>query len=64
MEIENKLTVTRGVMGERRGRGKTRNMNRRLMGTDNRVGIDCEGKEGGAGETKGAKSGATVIEQQ
>ena len=33
-------------MGERRGRGKQKNMNRGLMGTDNE-GIDCGG--GGTG---------------
>ena len=50
MEIENKLTVTGGVMGERRGRGKTRNMNRRLMGMDNGVGIHCGSRERGWGK--------------
>ena len=44
MEIKNKLTVIRegkGIMGERKGRGKSSNMNRGLMDTDNGVGIDC-----------------------
>ena len=49
MEMENKLTVIRGeggIMGERRGRGKSRNINRRLMGTHNEWGLT--GVRGGA----------------
>ena len=42
-------------MRERRGRGKSRNMNRELMGKGNRVGR--------AGETSREHGGTTVIEQ-
>ena len=50
-------------MGERRGRGKQRNMNRGLMGTDN-GGIDCGSRGYGVGESNGEKGGTTVTEQQ
>ena len=53
-------------MGERRGRGKSRNKNRRLMGMDNRVGIHCGSRDEGLGraeESNGEKGGTTVIEQ-
>ena len=42
MEIKNKLTVMKGEVtngGESRGRGKQRNMNRGLTGTDNVEGL-------------------------
>ena len=42
-------------MGERRGRGKSRNMNRGLMGRDNGVGIDCEKGVWGRGEQRGKR---------
>ena len=44
-------------MGERRGRGKSRNMNRGLMGTDNSVGIDCGSSGGGQGRATGKNVG-------
>ena len=37
-------------MGERRGRGKERNMNRGLMGTDNREGLTMGVGVGALGE--------------
>ena len=69
MEIKNKLTVTRGEREgndrERRGRGKSRNMCRGLMGMDNRMGIDYGSKvEAGGWQGGGVGSGTTVIEQQ
>ena len=60
------LTVTRGVRGgdnrERRGRGKLRNINRGITGTNNRVGIDCWSSEG-QGRSKEEKGGTIVTEQ-
>ena len=51
-------------MGERRGRGKQRKMNRGLMGTDN-GGIDSLGVEStGYGVSNGEKGGTTVTEKQ
>ena len=46
MEIKNTLTVTRGeegrrITGERRGKGKSKNMCRGSTGTGNGVEIDC-----------------------
>ena len=44
MEIKNKLKITRGeggIIGERRGSAKSKNMNRGFMGMDNGRGIDC-----------------------
>ena len=45
MEIRNKLTVTRwegrGIMREKRGKVWSRNMYKRLIDMDNRVGTDC-----------------------
>ena len=50
---------------ERRGRGKSSNMNRGFMGTDNGVGIDCGSWRGGrAGESNMEKGGTTVTEQK
>ena len=46
VEIKNKLTVIRGeggIMGERRGRVKSRNMYEGTMEKDNRGGIECGG---------------------
>ena len=70
MEIKNKLTVTRGEggrgkTGERRGKDKSRNMQRGRMGVDN-------GREGltvgvGVGRGRGEQWGkgkTTVSEQQ
>ena len=69
--MKNTLTVTRGegrgIVRERTGRGKSRNMNRRLVGTDNRVGIgggDWLWGRGGTEESDREKGGTTVIEQQ
>ena len=57
-----------GGYGERRGRGKSRNMNRGLMGTDNSVGIDCGSSGGRAGESNWVGGvvgiGTTVTEKQ
>ena len=69
MEIKNKLTVTRepgrGYNRKKRGRGKSRNMNRGLMGMDNGVGINCGSRWGSwAAESSGEKVGTTVTEQQ
>ena len=50
-------------MGERRGRGTSRNMTRGLMGTDNSVGIDCGSGGGRAEESNWEKCGTTVTEQ-
>ena len=53
----NKLTVARGerrgIMGDRRGRGKPRNRHRGLMGMDKGSGIDCGSKGGRAWESDG-----------
>ena len=50
-------------MGDRKGRGKERNMNRGLMGTDNE-GIGCGSRGDRVGENNGVKGGTTVTEQQ
>ena len=47
-------------MEERRGRDKSRNMNRGLMGRDNGVGIDC----GGQGRVLGGENGGTIVTEQ
>ena len=68
MEIKNKLAVTRGggkgIRREGRGRGKQREPNRGLMGTDN-MGKVTVGVRGGdkAGEGNGEKGRTTVTEQ-
>ena len=51
----------REYLGEIRGRGNSRNMSRRLMGMENRVGIDCGGW---AGQGEQRENGTTVTEQQ
>ena len=51
-------------MGGRRGRGKSMNMNRRLMGMDSGVGIDWDQVGGRSGENNGERGGTTVTEQQ
>ena len=52
-------------MGESRGRGKQRNTNRGLMGTDNRGGDRLwELGEDRAEESNGEKGVTTVTEQQ
>ena len=55
MEIKNKLAVTRGegskIVGERKGRGKQRNMNGGFLDTDNGRGLTME--VGGMGQERG-----------
>ena len=50
-------------MEERRGRGKSRNRYRELMGMD-KGGIDCGNGGEGIGTSKGEKGETTVTEQQ
>ena len=57
---KNKLAVTRGVgvrgiTGERRGRGKPRNMNRGLMGKDGRRGLTMGVGSVGQGRAMGKR---------
>ena len=57
----------RGVMGERRGRGKSRNMNRGLMGMDNGRMWTGRVKGDGAGESNREKDNCnrtTIIMKQ
>ena len=49
-------------MGERRGRGKSSNMNRGLMGMD--IGGQTGSRGGRVRENNGEKCGTTVTEQQ
>ena len=54
MEIKNTLTVTRregeGNIRGNKGKRQAKNMNRRLMGMDNGVGIHCGSRERGWGK--------------
>ena len=50
-------------MGEKRGRGKQRNTNRGLMGTD-KGGIDCGSGGDGVHVRNGENGRATVTEPQ
>ena len=49
---------------EKRGKGKQRNMNRGLMGTDNEGGLTVGVGEDGVGVNNWGKCGTTVTEQQ
>ena len=51
-------------MRERRGKGKQRNMNGRLMGMGNGRGIDCGDTGDGVGEINGEKGKIRVTEEQ
>ena len=66
MEIKKKLIVTRweerGENGKRRGSGKSRNMKRVLMGTDNGMGTDCRSNGAGDRGEQGGKGGMIVTE--
>ena len=68
MEIKNKWTVIRGergggLMGERRGRGKQKKMNRGLMDRYNGGwGTDC-GSEGSSVRVSNGETGETTVTQ-
>ena len=53
-----------GVIRERRGRGKPRNMNRGLMGTDIGWGMAVGMGRDGVRVSNGEKGGTTVTKQQ
>ena len=49
-------------MGKRRGSGKSRNMKRGLMGTDNGMGTDCRSSGAGDRGEQWGKGGTIVTE--
>ena len=68
LEIRNKLTVTRvekgGRYGGQKGKGKQRNVNRRLMGMDNVGGLTVGVGRDGVGVSNREKDRTTVTEHQ